>query len=94
MYADFSLTAQAAKTAAYDESARLRQYIEYTIRPRDAPESISRCLWCTAHRLDAILSFSQDNAEVLARTQIGTSLRILKRLLVWRGSINGHAGEN
>jgi hypothetical protein len=59
-------------------------YIEYAIRPGDAAESIARRLCGSGRRLDAIRSFSQENAETLSRMKIGSVLRIPKRLLVKR----------
>jgi tetratricopeptide (TPR) repeat protein len=69
-------------------------YIEYSIRPGDAPESIARRLCGTARRLDVIRGFSRDNAEVLDRMQIGATIRIPKRLLVRGAATDGRAGEN
>lgn len=56
-------------------------YIVYVVRSGDAPESIARRLCGSAHRLDAIRTFSRENTETLALMKVGSVLRIPKRLL-------------
>jgi len=57
------------------------EYIEYTIREGDAPESIARRMCGTARRLEGIRTFSAQNARTLDEMRIGSVVRIPRRLL-------------
>lgn len=56
-------------------------YMTYTVRAGDCPERIARRLCGSPRHVAAIAAFSRENARVLTRMQIGSVLRIPKRLL-------------
>jgi hypothetical protein len=57
-------------------------YTTYTVREGDCPERIARRLCGSPRHVAAIAAFSEENARALARMQIGSVLKIPKRLLV------------